>query len=99
VSIYCTYTYSDRENKIILVSLSEEVMGGRRKKMLENEKYWNSYIYKYISQCTVNCCILGVHGDREWVRNGGGINLIKAWYIDQKYKAKPPWTIIIQIYT
>jgi hypothetical protein len=33
-------TCSDRENKIVLVSLSEGTMGGGRgKKMLENEKY------------------------------------------------------------
>jgi hypothetical protein len=32
--------------------------------------------------CTVNCWILGEHGDREWVGNGReGVNLIKAWYV------------------
>jgi hypothetical protein len=35
--------YSERENKIGLVSLSEGTMGGgREKKMLENEKHRNT---------------------------------------------------------
>jgi hypothetical protein len=34
-----TYTFIVRENKIVLVSVSEAVMGGGKRKMLENDKY------------------------------------------------------------
>jgi hypothetical protein len=47
------YTHSDRENKIVLVSLSDGATIGRRKKMLENEKYWNNPSIYNIMQCTV----------------------------------------------
>jgi hypothetical protein len=72
-------------------------MGGGRKKMLENEKYWNNpYVYKYnIMHHTVSCWILGEHGDREWVSNTGEmVNLIKAWSIQNwSTKTKLPWAI------
>jgi hypothetical protein len=61
------------------VSLSEGTMGGGRGK----EKYWKQpSIYEYnIMHYTVICWLLGEHGDRRWVSNGGkGVNLIKAWY-------------------
>jgi hypothetical protein len=35
----CTYIYIVRENKIVLVSLSEGAMGGKKFKMLEIENY------------------------------------------------------------
>jgi hypothetical protein len=44
----------------------------------------------------VNRWILGEHADREWVSNGGGVDLIKAQYIPTwSTKVKPPWTINI----
>jgi hypothetical protein len=46
--------------------------------MLENENYWKSpSIYEYNTMySTVSCWILGEHGNREWVSNGGeGIQL------------------------
>jgi hypothetical protein len=57
-------------------------MGGGRKKMLQNEKYWNNPSIYDIMHCTVSCWTLGEYCDREYVINRGkGINLIKAQYI------------------
>jgi hypothetical protein len=49
------------------------VYGGGREKMLEDLKYWNNpSIYEYnIMHRTVSCWILMMHGEREWVSNGG----------------------------
>jgi hypothetical protein len=68
-------------------------MVGKRKKILENENYWNkTSIYEYNTiLCTVSYWILREHCDREWVNNRGvGVNLIKAWYIDLKYQGEIP---------
>jgi hypothetical protein len=57
---------------------------GKRKKLLERERHWNNTsTYEYnITHYTVNYWLLRLHGDREWVSNGGkGVNLIKAGYI------------------
>jgi hypothetical protein len=59
--------------------------------MLENKKYWNNpSIYEYnIMHYTVFCWLLGEHGDRECVSNGGErVDLIKT---DLKTKSNPPW--------
>jgi hypothetical protein len=47
--------------------------GGKR--ILENEKYWNlASVYEgNIMQCTVSCWMLGEHGERERVSNGGWV--------------------------
>jgi hypothetical protein len=38
--VKCIHTYNERENKIIIVSLSEDTMEeGERKEILENENY------------------------------------------------------------
>jgi hypothetical protein len=66
--------YSERDNKIVLVTLSEGTME-KGKKILENKKYEYNIMY-----CTISCWILGKHNDRERVSNGGD-NLIKALYI------------------
>jgi hypothetical protein len=38
----CIYIYSERENKIVLVSLRGLQEVGEENKMLESEKYWNN---------------------------------------------------------
>jgi hypothetical protein len=82
------YIYSERENKIVLVSLSDGTTGdGRGKKMLENEKYWdNPSICEYnMTYCAISCQILGEHGDRESVSDGGLI-----WLEHDKYRPEVP---------
>jgi hypothetical protein len=56
------------------MSLSEGPMGGgREKKSVRDEKYWNNQsMYEYnMTHCTVSYWISGWHDDREWVNNGG----------------------------
>jgi hypothetical protein len=64
-----------------------------RKKMLENEKYWNNpSMDEYNTMYSkISYWILGDPGDREWVSNGReGVNFIKAWYIQTwSTKTKP----------
>jgi hypothetical protein len=96
------HTHVVRDNKIVLVSLSEGTFGGGRSKEHVREwKYWNHpCIYEYNTMhCTVGYWILGEHGDREWVSDGGEeINLINAWYIQTwSTKSKPPWTVNIHL--
>jgi hypothetical protein len=91
------HIYSERENRIVLVSLSEGLRGTvEGKKMLENENHWNSpYIYECnIMYYIVSCQILGEHGDGERVSNGE-VNLIEAWYVQGwSTKEKPLGTSI-----
>jgi hypothetical protein len=64
------------------------------KKMVENEKYWNSpSIYEYnIINCTPHHWLLGENGDREWVGIcvEGCVIFTKAQYIQAwSTKVKP----------
>jgi hypothetical protein len=69
--------------------------GGGRKKMSENENYWNNpSVYECnVMHCTVNCWILGKHGDRKWISNGREGMI----YTDLITKAKHPWTLNIYL--
>jgi hypothetical protein len=55
------------------VSLSERTTGGGRSENVREWKYWHDpSIHEYnIMYCTINCWLLGEHGDRGWVSNGG----------------------------
>jgi hypothetical protein len=69
-----THTYIEWENKIVLMCLFEGTTeGGRGKENVREWKFWNKpFIYEYnIMHCNVSCWILGKHGDREQVSNGG----------------------------
>jgi hypothetical protein len=66
------HVYSERENKTLLVGFSEGTIEGRKwNKILENENIVRTHLYMNITYCTINCWILGDHGDRETVNNGG----------------------------
>jgi hypothetical protein len=72
------------------VSLSERTTGGRRgKENVREWKFWNNPpLYEYnIMHCTANFLILGEHGDRKWVGNGG-MELI--WLKHDIYKPDIP---------
>jgi hypothetical protein len=72
------HIYIDRENKNVLLSLSEGLWEVGNRKCYRMKNIQTIHLYMNIMCYTVNYWILGQHGDRESVRGewGSRVNLL-----------------------